>query len=43
MYEGLLRNLHPHLDRQLATQVEKVIDEVRTLGIWFPNKNSDGI
>ncbi|KAJ5935945.1 hypothetical protein N7454_005243 [Penicillium verhagenii] len=26
IYEGLLRNLHPYLDRQLATQVEKVID-----------------
>ena len=40
VYEDLIRNLHPHLDHQLALQVEKVIGGVRQYRAYFVSGQS---
>ncbi|KAJ5558861.1 hypothetical protein N7461_002833 [Penicillium sp. DV-2018c] len=42
MYEDLLRNLHPHLDRQLAIQIEKVIGDLPGASLISPSTIPDG-
>lgn len=43
MFEDLLRNLHPHLDPQLATLVENVVSGVRRSECVSTDEKSDGV